>query len=313
MNEKIYDVLILGGGPAGLTAAIYAARADLQTLVLAGSPPGGQLMWTTEVENFPGFPKGIMGPELIENMRQQALRFGTVLKDENAKNIKGSYEEGFTVNTDSSNAYRAKSIILATGASAKWLEIESEQKLRGRGVSACATCDGFFFKGKNVAVVGGGDASMEEALFLTKFCPKVYLITRAPKENIRASKIMYQRALANSQIEFVYDSQVKEVVGESSVTGLKLNNLLNNEETTLDVQGVFIAIGHKPNTEFLNGLIETQTVGYAKTIDNTKTNIKGIFVAGDVADYRYRQAITAAGAGCMAALDVEKFLAEESF
>lgn len=307
--QNIYDVIILGGGPSGLTAAIYTARANLKTLVLAGSPPGGQLMWTTEVENFPGFPEGIMGPVLIQNIRAQAERFSSNIKDENAVSITGSFEENFTVKTDSNNSYKARSVIVATGASAKWLELPNEQRLRGKGVSACATCDGFFFKDKNVVVVGGGDASMEEANFLTKFAKKVIVLVRGPKDKMRASKIMQERAFSNPKIEFIFNSYVTDVLGENFVTGLKIANSETGTETTLDdIQGLFVAIGHKPNTDFLKGLIELGKMDYALVSDNTKSNIEGIFIAGDVADFRYRQAITAAGYGCMAALDCEKFL-----
>ena len=305
---QIYDVIILGGGPSGLTAAIYTSRAKLNTLVLAGNPAGGQLMWTTEVENFPGFVEGIMGPDLISNMRKQAERFEAQFKDENVLSISGSYDENFILKTDSGSEYVGKSIIIATGASAKWLNIESEQRLRGKGVSACATCDGFFFKNKTVAIVGAGDAAMEEAMYLTRFANKVYSLVRGPKEEMRASKIMQEEAFANEKIEFLFNTEVKEVLGENTVTGLKLLNNKTNEESSLDVNGLFIAIGHNPNTKFLEGLIALEPNGYIKVMDNTKTSVEGIFVSGDVGDYRYRQAISAAGLGCMAALDVEKYL-----
>jgi len=305
---KIYDVIILGGGPSGLTAAIYTSRAKLNTLVLAGNPAGGQLMWTTEVENFPGFVDGIMGPELIENMRKQALRFETEIKDENVVNITGSVKDNFTLKTDNGDEYATKTIIIATGASAKWLNIESEQKLRGKGVSACATCDAFFFKNKVVAIVGAGDAAMEEAMYLTRFASKVYTLVRGSKEEMRASKIMQEEALANEKIEFLFNTEVKEVLGENFVTGLKLLNNKTNEEKDLELNGLFVAIGHNPNTKFLESLIDLEPNGYIKVKDNTKTSVEGIFVSGDVGDYKYRQAISAAGMGCMAALDVEKYL-----
>lgn len=302
-----YDVIILGGGPAGLTAAIYTSRSKLNTLVIAGDTPGGQLMWTTEVENFPGFPEGIQGPELMQNMRKQAERFETEFKDENVTKIVGSVDEGFKVVTDSGE-YEGKTLIVATGASAKWLNLDSEQKFIGKGVSACATCDGFFFKNKEVAIVGGGDAAMEEAIFLTKFATKVYILIRGTKENMRASKIMQEEAEANDRIEFMFNTEVKEVLGEDNVTGLKLLNNKDSSESNLNVQGLFIAIGHKPNTDFLKDFVTLGKQGYLEVTDNTKTSKEGVFAAGDVGDYKYRQAITAAGLGCMAALDVEKYL-----
>lgn len=310
MTNNNYDIVILGGGPSGLTAAIYTARAQLKTLVFAGNPPGGQLTTTTEVENFPGFPEGIQGPELINNMTEQAKRFDVEVINQNAKKLTGTADTGFVVTADNDNTYTAKSVIIATGASAKWLGLESEQRLRGKGVSACATCDGFFFKDKVVAVVGGGDASMEEATFLTRYCKKVYLIIRSSPNNLRASKIMIQRALDNEKVEFVYNSEVKEVLGEDSVTGLKIINNTNNNESELEVQGLFLAIGHTPNTKFLSGFLDLEGPGYIKVNNNTKTSVEGVFVGGDVADFRYRQAVTAAGLGCMAALDAEKFLSE---
>jgi thioredoxin reductase (NADPH) len=310
---QIYDVIILGGGPSGLTSAIYTSRAKLNTLVLAGNPAGGQLMWTTEVENYPGFIQGIMGPELIENMRKQAERFEATFKDENVKQIKGSVKETFTVITENDVEYIGKTVIIATGASARWLNIESEQRLRGKGVSACATCDGFFFKGKDVAIVGGGDSAMEEALFLTRFANKVYVLVRGSKAEMRASKIMQEEASNNEKIEFVFNTEIKEVLGTESVTGLTLFNNSSNQESNLVIQGLFIAIGHTPNTGFLEGLVDLESNKYLKVTDNTKTSKEGIFAAGDVGDFRYRQAITAAGLGCMAALDVEKYLKSKGY
>jgi len=305
---QIYDVIILGGGPSGLTAAIYTARAKLNTLVIAGNPAGGQLMLTTEVENFPGFINGIMGPELIDNMRKQAERFETTFKDENVTKLTGSVKENFKVITDTGSEYTGKTIIIATGASARWLNIESETRLRGKGVSACATCDGFFFKGKDVAIVGGGDSAMEEAIFLTRFANKVYVLVRGTQSEMKASKIMQEEAMHNPKIEFLFNTQIKEVLGEEAVTGLSLISTDTKNETTLAVQGLFIAIGHNPNTGFLEGIIDLETNKYLKVTNNTKTSIDGVFAAGDVGDFRYRQAITAAGLGCMAALDVEKYL-----
>lgn len=310
MENTNFDIIILGGGPSGLTAAVYTSRAHLKTLVLGGDPPGGQLMLTTDVENFPGFPEGIMGPELITAMRAQAERFGTSIENKNATNITGSFKEGFSVSTNDKSVYTAKAIIVATGASAKWLNLDSEQKLRGKGVSACATCDGFFFKDKVVAVVGAGDAAMEEANFLTKFAPKVHVLVRGPKEKMKASKIMQQRAFDNEKIEFIFNTEVKEVLGDDAVTGLTLSDTETKEESNLDVEGLFIAIGHKPNTDFLKDIVELDHIGYVKVRENTHTSVPGIFVAGDVQDFRYRQAVTAAGMGCMAALDAEKLLAE---
>uniref|UniRef100_A0A7C4XGB4 Thioredoxin reductase n=1 Tax=candidate division WWE3 bacterium TaxID=2053526 RepID=A0A7C4XGB4_UNCKA len=310
MNETVYDVIIIGGGPAGLTAAIYTSRASLKTLILAGQPAGGQLTLTSEVENFPGFPDGIMGPELIGLMQKQAIKFGAEYVEENAAKITGSAEKGFSVVSGSGNEYKAKTIIVASGASAKWLPLESVQRLRGKGVSACATCDGFFFKGKVVAVVGGGDSAMEEALFLTKFSPKVYVLTRGGKDSLKASKIMLKRAQENEKIEFVFDTEVLEVIGENAVSGIKIKNTQSGEEKVFDdVKGLFMAIGHKPNTDFLAGLVDLGPLGYVVPVDNTKTNVEGIFVAGDVGDWKYRQAVSAAGFGCVAALDVEKYLA----
>lgn len=310
MTQKLYDVVILGSGPAGSTAAIYTSRAELSTLVVAGNPPGGQLMWTTEVENFPGFPEGIMGPELIENMRNQAKRFGVEFIDENATKVTKEGDE-FVVVSETGKEFKSKAVIVATGADARWLGLESEQRLRGKGVSACATCDGFFFKDKDVAVVGGGDSSMEEANFLTKFANKVYLIVRKPEGHLRASKIMLRRVMENPKIVIVYSSEVLEVHGVNSVTGIRLLNNITNLESNLEVQGLFLAIGHQPNTKFLSGFIELQDTGYASAKDNTRSSVEGLFIAGDVYDHKYKQAITAAGYGCMAALDVEKYLASK--
>jgi thioredoxin reductase (NADPH) len=312
MDAQIFDVFVLGSGPAGLTAAIYTSRADLKTIVFSGENPGGQLTTTTEVENFPGFPEGIQGTHLMEQARKQAQRFGTKFVDESVIEIHGSAQDKFTLRVESGDEYHARCVIIATGASAKWLGLESEQRLRGKGVSACATCDAFFFRGKNVAVVGGGDVSMEESLFLTKFCPKVYVIVRKSKDGLRASKIMQEEAFANEKIEFLFNSEVKEVLGENSVEGLLIeNNITEEQKEMTDVQGLFVAIGHHPNTKFLDGFIDLVKFGYVDVHDNTKTSKEGVFVAGDVADYKYRQAITAAGYGCMAALDAEKFLAQK--
>lgn len=321
VEKQVFDVLIFGGGPSGLTAAIYTSRAGLSTKVLAGNPPGGQLMWTTEVENFPGFPDGIMGPDLIATFRKQAQKFGVEFSDENVVSLSGDFRSNFKAITDFNNTFQGRSVIIATGASAKWLGLDSEKKFIGRGVSACATCDAFFFKDKVVAVVGGGDAALEEALYLAKFASKVYVLVRGSQENLRASKIMQTRAFKNLKLEFRFNLEVLEVLGESKVSGLKVKNNQTQEDLVMDdVQGLFVAIGHTPNTAFLsgednvNGLIELGKFGYALPSPGTQTHTitKGLFVAGDVSDHRYRQAITAAGFGCMAALDVEKFLSEEN-
>lgn len=303
-----YDVIILGSGPAGLTAATYTSRAELKTLILAGNEPGGQLTTTTDVENYPGFPEGIMGPELMTKMIEQGKRFGAELLNQKAESIEVVSEKEFKVKSGD-DEFVASSIILATGASAKWLGLESEQNMRGKGVSACATCDGAFFKDKKVIVVGGGDAAMEEADYLTKFASEVTVLVRKKKEELKASKIMQERVINNPKVNFVYSSELKEVLGDIVVTGVKIINNASKEESELEAQGVFIAIGHKPNTDFLQGVVELEKE-YVVVKDNTITSQPGIFAAGDVADYRYRQAVTAAGLGCMAALDVEKYLAK---
>ena len=309
MESNTYDIIIIGGGPAGLTAAIYTSRAFLKTLVVEGDAPGGQLVLTTDIDNFPGFSQGINGPELMIEMRKQAERFDTSFVSINAEQVSKKDDGSFEVRTTAGDLYLAKAVIISTGASAKWLGLESEQKLRGKGVSACATCDGFFFQNKAVAVIGGGDSAMEEATFLTKFASKVYIIARKDKGELKASKIMLKRAEDNPKIEFVYNFEVKNVLGTDKVAGLELRSTVTSEIKTLpDVEGVFLAIGHKPNTDFVKDIVELDPVGYIKVSNNTKTNVDGIFVAGDVADHRYRQAVTAAGMGCMAALDAEKYL-----
>jgi len=308
MENGIRNVIIIGSGPAGLTAAVYAARAELRPLVLAGLTPGGQLMETTEVENFPGFPRGILGPELMDNMTKQAERFGAEIVYEEAVSVDFKARP-FTVST-AKTSYSAKSVIIATGATANWLGMESEQRLRGKGVSACATCDGFFFKDKEVVVIGGGDSAMEEANFLTKFASKVTIIHR--RDEFRASKIMLARAQSNPKINFVTNVSVVEVQGEQAVTGVKVKHNKTGEESVIPAQGYFAAIGHTPNTKLFKAAgLETDDKGYVIVKNHTCTNIEGVFVAGDVSDPRYRQAISAAGAGCMAALDVEKWLAEQ--
>ncbi len=304
MSKK---VIILGSGPAGLTAALYTARANLNPLVIGGVEWGGQLMLTTDVENYPGFVEGIKGPDLMENFRKQAIRFGAEIINENVTSVDFK-KNPFQVSTAENN-YNANTIIIATGANSKWLGLSSEQKLIGRGVSSCATCDGFFFKNKNIVVVGGGDSAMEESLFLTKFANKVTVIHR--RDKLRASKIMQERAFKNNKIEFVWDSEIVDVIGENSVTGIKIKNIKTNQVSEMEVQGLFVAIGHKPNTDFLKGQIDLNEKGYV-IHNGTRTNIDGVFVAGDVYDFRYRQAVTAAGHGCQAAIDAEKFIEENN-
>lgn len=301
MTEK---VVIIGSGPAGLTAAIYAARADLRPLMIEGMERGGQLMLTTDVENFPGFPDGIMGPQLMEDFRKQAERFETRIMSSDVSKVDFS-SRPFRVWVDA-DEYQADSVIISTGASARWLGIESEAKLRGHGVSACATCDGFFFRDKEIAVVGGGDSAAEEAIFLTKFASKVYLIHR--RDELRASKIMANRVLEHDKIEVIWDTVVEEVLGEDLVTGLRLLNRVTNETSELAVEGLFLAIGHDPNTKIFQGQIDLDDKGYILTGQNTMTSVPGVFAAGDVTDHVYRQAITAAGMGCQAAIDAERWL-----
>lgn len=300
-------VVILGTGPAGLTAAIYLARANMNPIVIEGDQPGGQLTLTTEVENFPGFIDGIMGPELMDNMRKQAERFGAVFKRGWVTDIDFS-KKPFRLQVNGLGEIETQSLILSTGASAKLLNIPGEKENIGRGVSTCATCDGFFFRGKKVIIVGGGDSAMEEANFLTKFASEVIVVHR--RDELRASKIMQDRARDNSKISWQLNRTPLEVLaGENSVTGLKVKNNETNEEEIIQTDGIFVAIGHTPNTKFLNGQIDTDETGYINVIPGTtETNIPGVFACGDVQDKKYRQAITAAGTGCMAALDAERYL-----
>ena len=305
MND-IRNTIIIGSGPAGLTAALYAARAELKPLVIGGIAPGGQLMLTTDVENFPGFPEGILGPELMEKMIKQVERFGTEIINENVVSVDFS-SNPFKVKTDSAE-FLAHTVIIATGAEANWLNLPNEQRLRGKGVSACATCDGFFFKEKEVVVIGGGDSAMEEANFLTKFATHVTIVHR--RDDFKASKIMLKRAQDNPKISFVTNVTVTDVLGENSVEGIVTKHNESGEEKTISAQGYFAAIGHTPVTKiFKDAGIEVNDKGYVVPKEFTMTNIPGVFVAGDVHDHRYRQAVTAAGAGCAAALDVEKYLA----
>lgn len=301
---KLYDVIIVGSGPAGYTAALYAARANLSVLMFQGYMPGGQLMLTSDVENYPGFEEGLLGPNLMEKFEAQARRFGAKLVSEDVTAVDFS-KRPFTITTDSGN-FMAKAVIISTGASAKWLGLPSEERLQGRGVSACATCDGFFFKNKDIAVIGGGDTAMEEATFLTRYASHVTVIHR--RDALRASKIMQDRAFNNPKISFIWDTEVTEVVGEEAVTELRLHNLKTGEESTLPVQGLFLAIGHQPNTDLFKDILEMDKVGYITQVEHTMTSIPGVFAAGDVSDHRYRQAVTAAGDGCRAAIDVERWL-----
>ena len=299
-------VAILGSGPAGLTAAIYASRANLEPIVFAGNAPLGQLMITSDVENYPGFPGGIQGPELMQLFRDQAERFGSTIFDVDVTKVDFS-ERPFKLWVKD-DLYLADAVIVATGASALWLGLPSEEEFRGRGVSACATCDGFFFREREVAVVGGGDTALEEALFLTKFASKVTMLVR--RGEFRGSKIMQDRALAHPKIDVRWNAEVTEVRGDMTVTQLSVRDTETAEESTLDVQGLFIAIGYKPNTDLFKGQLDLDPRGYCKTADDgdTNTNVEGVFVAGDVHDHRYRQAVTAAGDGCKAAIDVERWL-----
>jgi thioredoxin reductase (NADPH) len=306
-SDAIREVVIVGSGPAGYTAAIYASRAQLSPLLYEGSvTAGGALMNTTEVENFPGFRKGIMGPELMEEMRNQALRFDTeiVTDDIVSMDLRGEIK---SVTDGSGKVTKARSVILAMGSAYKEIGLENEKRLSGRGVSWCATCDGFFFRDQEIAVVGGGDSAMEEANFLTKFASKVTVVHR--RDSLRASKIMVDRAKANPKIEFLWNTEVIDVLGSEKMTGLKLRNTVTGDESTKDFTGLFVAIGHLPRSELVKGQVELDNEGYVKVEGrSTKTNLKGVFACGDLVDHTYRQAITAAGSGCQAALDAERFL-----
>ena len=306
-ENQIENVLIIGSGPAGDTAALYAARADLKPLVIDGITPGGQLTITTDVENYPGFPEGIMGPELMFKFREQAERFG-------ARYVNGSVtavdfsKRPFCIEVDEEDSYYARTVIISSGATASLLGVPGEAELMGRGVSACATCDGFFFREKELVVVGGGDTAMEESTFLTKFASKVHVVHR--RDQLRASRIMQERAFNNPKIDFIWDSVVEEILGveEGEVKSVKLRNIKTDEVIVRPIDGVFMAIGHKPNTEPFIGHVDTNENGYIITHDGTKTSVPGVFAGGDVQDWVYRQAVTAAGTGCMAAIDAEQFL-----
>ncbi len=304
-----FDLVIMGSGPAGLTAALYAARADLDPIVFEGPEPGGQLMQTTDVENYPGYPEGVLGPQMMDDFRKQAQRFGADTRYGLVTDIEFD-DRPFKLEIEEETTVYAHALIISTGASAKWLQLESEQQLRGNGVSACATCDGAFFRDQHVITVGGGDTAMEESLFLTKFASKVTVLHR--REELRASKAMQNRAFDNDKIEFMWNTELVEVLGDEVVDGVVVVNNETGEKTTLeDVKGVFIAIGHKPNTDLFKGVLEMDDVGYIKTKgESTRTNVPGIFASGDSMDPVYRQAVTAAGTGCKAALDAERYLGE---
>ncbi len=300
------DLAIIGSGPAGYTAGIYASRASLKPVLFEGLESGGQLMLTTDVENYPGFDSGIMGPDLMQIFKKQAERFGTEIKTETINSIK-KIDGGFSLES-AKDSYEFKSVIISSGASAKWLDVKGEKELQGHGVSACATCDGFFFKEKEVIVVGGGDSAMEEALFLTKFATKVYIVHR--RDSFRASKIMQDRVLGNDKIEVLWNKEVTEIHGSESVESVSLSDTKDGSSSEVSIDGVFMAIGHTPNVDFLGGLVELDEKGYVKTgfTTETSTSVPGVFAAGDVADSIYRQAVTAAGTGCQAAIDAERWL-----
>jgi thioredoxin reductase (NADPH) len=302
-----YDVIIIGSGPAGYTAGIYTSRAKLKTLIISGTLPGGQLMTTSEVENYPGFPNGIFGPELMMNMRQQAERFGSIIVDDEV--IKVDFKQRpFTVRSHS-ELYRAESVLICTGATPRKLGIPTEQQFAGRGVSYCATCDGPFFKGEDIAVVGGGDTAIEEATFLTKFGKSVKIVHR--RDSLRASKILQEKAFENPKIKFLWNSVVSDIKGNKKITGLTVKDINSEKEENHSVGGLFVAIGHEPNTSIFRGQLDMNDKGYIILKNQTRTSVEGVFAAGDVHDFRYRQAVTAAGFGCMAALDVEKWITDK--
>lgn len=309
MSTERHHTIIIGSGPAGYTAAIYAARANMNPILYTGQEPGGQLMITTDVENFPGYPDGIMGPQMMEDLKKQAERFGTDVRYEliDKVDFAGPVHKLWT---ESGVEVHADSVIIATGASAKWLGLDSEEKFMNKGVSACAVCDGFFFKGLDVAVVGGGDTAAEEASYLAKLCPKVHLLVR--RDEMRASKIMQQRVLNTENIEVHWNTQTEEILGEEEVDAMRVKNRITGESSEIPVKGFFVAIGHKPNTDIFKDWLDMDDAGYLKTIPGTtKTNVEGVFASGDAQDNIYRQAVTAAGTGCMAALDAERYLTEK--
>ncbi len=309
MTQELITVLIIGAGPAGYTAAIYAARAGLNPVLYQGSQPGGQLTTTTDVENYPGYPEGVQGPQMMLDLQRQAERFGTVIKAVTVTAVNfATYPHQVTI--DGQYTALAKAVIIATGASAKWLDIPSEKRLNGKGVSACAICDGFFFRGQDVAVVGGGDSAAEEASYLSNICNKVYMLVR--KDKMRASAIMQKRIMNKPNIEILWNTEVEEILGEQEVKGVRIINTQTFDKQEIPIQGFFVAIGHQPNTANFAPYLHLDAQGYIKTLPGTtKTNIAGVFAAGDAQDPVYRQAITAAGTGCMAALDAERFLAAQ--
>lgn len=309
MSGSRYDVVIIGSGPAGYTSALYASRASLSTVVFQGFEMGGQLMLTSDVENYPGYKDGVLGPEMMDEFEAQAARFGAEMRPDNIERVDFS-ERPFRLWPEGEDEpVLANSVVIATGAKAKWLGLENEQRLMGRGVSGCATCDAFFFSDKKVAVIGGGDTAMEEALFLAKFASEVNIIHR--RDEFRASRIMLDRARKNEAIDFITDTTVEDVLGEESVTGAKLRNVKTGEEYEIEVDGFFTAIGHEPSTKLFKGLVEMDDGGYIVQKENTMTSVPGVFAAGDVSDKRYRQAVTAAGDGCRAAIDAERWMEEQ--
>lgn len=310
MSSEKVSCLIIGSGPAGYTAAVYASRAGLNPILYTGGQPGGQLTITTDVENYPGYPEGVQGPQMMMDFEAQARRFGTDIRYGLATKVDFSDVNLHKVWIDNNHLIESPAVIIATGASAKWLGLESEQRLNGHGVSACAVCDGFFFRNQEVAIVGGGDTACEEASYLAKLCKKVYMIVR--RDELRASQIMQNRVKSLPNLEILWNTETEEVLGENEVVGVKVKNLKTNESTLLDVTGFFVAIGHQPNTDIFKEFIDMDAAGYIQTIKgSTKTNIEGVFACGDAQDNIYRQAVTAAGTGCMAALDAERYLAEK--
>jgi thioredoxin reductase (NADPH) len=309
MGKDPLKTVIIGSGPAGYTAAIYAARANLSPVLYTGREPGGQLMITTDVENFPGYPEGIMGPQMMEDLRKQAERFGTEIKYELIERVDFDGEVK-KIYTESGEEVAAHSVIISTGASARWLGLESEQRLNNKGVSACAVCDGFFYRGKDVAIVGAGDSACEEALYLSNLCPTVHMLVR--RDEMRASKIMQDRVKKQKNIQIHWNTETEEVLGTDEVTGVRVRNNVTDEVSEIPVAGFFVAIGHIPNTKLFEGILDMEETGYlVHKPDSTHTNVEGVFVSGDAADHVYRQAVTAAGTGCMAALDAERYLGEK--